>query len=107
MITSIQFGNFALDASNNVSVNVIREKSLAEASVGLLQPARSRGIDVVSITEKSKIIEIEGTVSASGSAQTYTDSIRDLVAVFNVQADLQLGTTDGLFIKFQNRTACS
>lgn len=98
MITSIQFGDYILSSVNNVNVNVIRDKSAAESAIGLLQPARARGIDVVSIVDKGKIIEIEGTISHSGSAQTYTDAIRDFVAVFQIQADLLLGASDGLFV---------
>ena len=98
MITSIQYGSYILSGTNNVNVNVIREKSPAEAAIGLLQPARARGLDIVSLTEKAKIIEIEGTISNSTNSQTYTDAIRDFVASFQIQANLQLGSSDGLFV---------
>lgn len=98
MASSFTFGSFPLTSANSISVSVVREKSPAERSLGLLQPARSIGIDVVSITPKAKIIEIEGTISVSGSLNTYTTTVRDFIAAMYQQADLQIGTTDGLFI---------
>lgn len=98
MASSFQFGSFVLGAANNVIVNVVREKSPAEMAFGLLQPARSRGVSIVSMTPKAKTIEIVGTVRVTGSINTYTDSVRDFIAAFMQQADFYIGTTDGLFL---------
>lgn len=96
MITSITYGTFALDSTNGVSVNVIREKSLPEKAIALLQPARERGLDILSVVNKSKVIEIEGTISSTGEA-TYQSDIRDFVAALDDQADLTIVATDGSF----------
>lgn len=98
MASSFKFGNYTLSSSNGVSVNVVREKSPADRDVGLIQPARARGMSIVSLTPKAKIIEIEGTISHTNSAQTHIDNVRDFVASFYKKANLQLVTRDGTFI---------
>jgi len=98
MISSITFGNFPLTSSNGVSVNVIREKSAAERAVGILRPARDRGVEVISLTPQGKIIEINGTLSGTAnSIATYQLRVRDFAAIFQQEADLTLVGTDGVF----------
>lgn len=98
MANTIQFGTFSFDRANGVSVRVIREKSAAERAVALLQPARERGLDIISLVGKAKIIQVEGTISASTTQSTYTGTVRDFVTAVLQEDDLFISTADGLFV---------
>lgn len=97
MISIVKFGNFIFNASNGISVNSIEEKNAPDRAIVLAQPARSRGVTVLSLTEKAKIISVKGTISSDGDA-TYQSDIRDFVTSLMEEGDLQLTTTDGIFI---------
>ncbi|KKN71734.1 hypothetical protein LCGC14_0418000 [marine sediment metagenome] len=98
MISTITFGDFTLNASNGVSVNIFREKSAAERDTAILRPARDRGVDIISLTPGAQILEIKGTLLGTvNSISTYQTRVRDFVAVFQQKASLILTATDGVF----------
>ena len=97
MISLIKFGNFIFNASNGISVNSIEEKNAPDRAIALAQPARGRGVTVLSLTEKAKVITVRGTISSDGDA-TYQSDIRDFVTALMAEGDLQMTTTDGIYL---------
>ncbi len=97
MITAAKFRDFDLDATNGISVNSIEEKNAPERAIALAQPARSRGVTVLSLSEKAKIISVRGTIKSDTNISTYQEYVRDFIAALMEEGNLQLVSTDGIY----------